>query len=297
MRVARPRSPSDRRSNADDDHRRPGARLRTQPPRPPLARRAARPAGSHGRRDGRRHGLCRRRRRLCWSRRGRSTDTMPATRSPCATPIPAASRSSSRSIRPILPSPTPSPSGKPRRAPSPSASCSCEASRRIRPIPASTASWPRRPKHSFPVNLLCWGRLDQVKQLAARNPNTTLVIDHLGLQQPFEPPPPAQPFADLPKLLALAAHDNVVDQDHRRLHALAPAVPLQGHLGPARAHLRRLRLRSLHVGHRLDARRRVAHLQGGRRGVPRHRPPFRQRSRGRLMGETLTKVYKWAPSR
>jgi L-fuconolactonase len=35
------------------------------------------------------------------------------------------------------------------------------------------------------------------------------VIDHLGLQQPFEPPPPAEPFADLPKLLALAAHDNV----------------------------------------------------------------------------------------
>jgi len=24
--------------------------------------------------------------------------------------------------------------------------------------------------------------------LAARNPNTRLVIDHLGLQQPFEPP-------------------------------------------------------------------------------------------------------------
>ncbi len=35
------------------------------------------------------------------------------------------------------------------------------------------------------------------------------MIDHLGLQQPFEPPPPPQPFADLPKLLALAAHDNV----------------------------------------------------------------------------------------
>jgi len=26
---------------------------------------------------------------------------------------------------------------------------------------------------------------------------------------PTRPPPPAQPFADLPKLLALAAHDNV----------------------------------------------------------------------------------------
>jgi len=65
-------------------------------------------------------------------------------------------------------------------------------------------------RHAMPVNLLCWGRLEQVGRLAARNPDTTLVIDHLGLQQPFEPPVPAEPFADLPKLLALAAHDNVV---------------------------------------------------------------------------------------
>jgi predicted TIM-barrel fold metal-dependent hydrolase len=64
-------------------------------------------------------------------------------------------------------------------------------------------------RHSLPVNLLAWGRLDQVRELAKRNPNTRLVIDHLGLQQPFEPPPPAQPWADLPKVLALAAHDNI----------------------------------------------------------------------------------------
>jgi predicted TIM-barrel fold metal-dependent hydrolase len=64
-------------------------------------------------------------------------------------------------------------------------------------------------RHAMPVNLLCWGRLEQTAGLAARNPNTRLVIDHLGLRQPFEPPPPTEPFADLPKLLALAAHDNV----------------------------------------------------------------------------------------
>jgi L-fuconolactonase len=64
-------------------------------------------------------------------------------------------------------------------------------------------------RHSLPVNLSCWGRLDQVKQMAARNPQTTLVIDHLGLQQPFEPPAPATPFGDLPNVLALAALPNV----------------------------------------------------------------------------------------
>jgi predicted TIM-barrel fold metal-dependent hydrolase len=64
-------------------------------------------------------------------------------------------------------------------------------------------------QHSLPVNVACTGRLDQAGQLAARNPNTRMVIDHLGLPQPHEPPPPAEPFADLPKLLAIAAHDNV----------------------------------------------------------------------------------------
>jgi len=64
-------------------------------------------------------------------------------------------------------------------------------------------------QHSLPVNVACTGRLDQARQLAARNPNTRMVIDHLGLPQPHEPPPPAEPFVDLPKLLAMAPHDNV----------------------------------------------------------------------------------------
>jgi hypothetical protein len=65
-------------------------------------------------------------------------------------------------------------------------------------------------RHSLPVNLLCWGRLEQAKALAARNPNTRLVIDHLGLQQPFEPPVPTDPFGELSTVLALAQHENVV---------------------------------------------------------------------------------------
>jgi L-fuconolactonase len=61
----------------------------------------------------------------------------------------------------------------------------------------------------LPVNVACTGRLEQAGQLAARNPNTRMVIDHLGLPQPHEPPAPAEPFADLAKLLALAHYDNV----------------------------------------------------------------------------------------
>jgi L-fuconolactonase len=64
-------------------------------------------------------------------------------------------------------------------------------------------------RHALPVNLMCTGRLAQAGQLAARHPDTQLVIDHLGLPQPFEPPAPAEPFADLPQLLALATYANV----------------------------------------------------------------------------------------
>jgi predicted TIM-barrel fold metal-dependent hydrolase len=64
-------------------------------------------------------------------------------------------------------------------------------------------------RHALPVNVLCWRRLEQVGRLAARNPDTAIVIDHVGLQQTFEPPPPEQPFADLDVLLTLAAHRNV----------------------------------------------------------------------------------------
>jgi L-fuconolactonase len=64
-------------------------------------------------------------------------------------------------------------------------------------------------RYGMPVNLLCWGRLPQAQQMAARNPDTMLVIDHIGLQQPFEPPAPANPFGDIANVLALASHPNV----------------------------------------------------------------------------------------
>jgi L-fuconolactonase len=64
-------------------------------------------------------------------------------------------------------------------------------------------------RHSLPVNLMCTGRLEQAARLAASNPGTRLVIDHLGQQQPHHPPAPAEPWIELPKLLALAAHPNI----------------------------------------------------------------------------------------
>ena len=61
----------------------------------------------------------------------------------------------------------------------------------------------------IPVNVMCSGKLPLFRELALRHPNTQLVVDHVGLVQPFKPPAPAEPFADLPNVVSLAACDNV----------------------------------------------------------------------------------------
>ena len=61
-----------------------------------------------------------------------------------------------------------------------------------------------------PVNVMASGKLDILRELASNNPDTVTVIDHVGLAQPFEPPAPPEPFADLDAVLSLAELDNVV---------------------------------------------------------------------------------------
>jgi predicted TIM-barrel fold metal-dependent hydrolase len=151
-------------------------------------------------------------------------------------------------------------------------------------------------RHALPVNLLCWGRLEQADLLAARNPNTVLVIDHLGLQQPFEPPPPARPFADLPKLLKLAAHDNVrvkISGACTLSHEPFPYKDLWGPLG---------RIFDAFGFDRCmwgtDWTRAVA-LLTYKQGVEAFRVTDRlsESDRIALMGETLKRLYKWAPAK
>ena len=64
-------------------------------------------------------------------------------------------------------------------------------------------------KYGLPVNVLCWGKLPLLGELARRNPETQVVLDHVGLRQPFEPPVPPEPFSDLANVIALAQYDNV----------------------------------------------------------------------------------------
>jgi L-fuconolactonase len=65
-------------------------------------------------------------------------------------------------------------------------------------------------RYDFPVNLSCAGNLEATTALIDRHPDTRFIIDHLGLLQPRTPPAPPQPWADLPKLLALAKRPNAV---------------------------------------------------------------------------------------
>ena len=65
-------------------------------------------------------------------------------------------------------------------------------------------------RHDFPVNMLCWGKLDAGMALVDRYPDTRFVIDHLGLLQPHTPPAPPEPWAVLPKVLDLAGRPNAV---------------------------------------------------------------------------------------
>ena len=151
-------------------------------------------------------------------------------------------------------------------------------------------------RHSLAVNLLCWGRLEQAGQLAARNPNTRLVIDHLGLQQPFEPPAPPQPFAELPKVLALAAHDNVTIKISGACTLSHEPFPYKDIWDP--------------LGRIFDAFgfgrcmwgtdwTRAVGLLTYEQGVEAFRVTDRlsDTDRAALMGGTLARVYNWSPSK
>ena len=64
--------------------------------------------------------------------------------------------------------------------------------------------------YDLPVNFLFWGRVDEGTQIIDRHPNVRFIVDHLALLQPRVPPAPAQPWADLPKVLDLAKRPNAV---------------------------------------------------------------------------------------
>lgn len=147
-------------------------------------------------------------------------------------------------------------------------------------------------RHGLPVNFLCWGRLEQGTELVKRNPDTVIVIDHLGLLQPNQPPPLAEPWADLPKLLALAAFPNVRVKISGACTLSREAFPYGDIWDPVLRIIDAFGLDRCMWGTDWT---RTSGMLTYEQGVA----PFRDTTRlsegdkAKLMGETLEKVYKW----
>ena len=151
-------------------------------------------------------------------------------------------------------------------------------------------------RHDLPVNLLAWGRLAQARQLAARHPSTRLVIDHLGLQQPYTPPPPKQPFAELPRVLELAKHDNVAIKISGACTLSHEAFPYRDIWDPLARIFDAFGFDRCLWG--TDWTRAVALLTYAQ-GVDAFRVTDRlsDAEREQLMGGTLERVYHWSPTK
>jgi predicted TIM-barrel fold metal-dependent hydrolase len=149
-------------------------------------------------------------------------------------------------------------------------------------------------ERGLPVNLLAWGRVDQVKGLAARNPDTQIVVDHLGLQQPYDPPPPDEPFAELPKVLALAEHPNVAIKITGAGTLSHEPFPYRDIWEPLGRIFDAFGLDRCLWG--TDWTRAVA-LLTYKEGVEAFRVTDRlsESDRAQLMGGTLARIYNWTP--
>jgi predicted TIM-barrel fold metal-dependent hydrolase len=151
-------------------------------------------------------------------------------------------------------------------------------------------------KCDLPVNLMARGRLDQVAELAKRHPDTTLVIDHLGLEQPMKPPAPQEPWVELPKLLALAPHKNIVVKISGACTLSHEPFPYKDIRKPVDQILNTFGLDRCMWG--TDWTRAV-NLLTFKQGVDAFRAKdwLSDSDRETLMGGSLSKIYGWAPRR
>ena len=151
-------------------------------------------------------------------------------------------------------------------------------------------------KNDLPVNLMARGRLEQVAELAKRNPNTTLVIDHLGLEQPFHPPAPKEPWHELPKLLALAPHKNIVVKISGACTLSHEPFPYKDIRKPVEQIINTFGLDRCMWG--TDWTRAV-NLLTYKQGVDAFRAKdwLSDSDRATLMGGSLSKIYGWAPKK
>ncbi len=147
----------------------------------------------------------------------------------------------------------------------------------------------------IPVNVLCWGNAPLLGRLAERNPDTQIVLDHLGLRQPFEPPPPENPFGDLPRVLSLADYDNVTIKITGACTLSHEPYPYPDIWGPLQRIFDAFGIDRCLWG--TDWTRAV-NLLTYAEGVDafRHASVLSGTERNALMGGNIARIYRWQPS-
>ena len=151
-------------------------------------------------------------------------------------------------------------------------------------------------KAGIPINVMCSGKLPLMAELARRNPNTSMIIDHVGLAQPFLPPAPPEPFGDLDNVIALAALDNVsikISGAGTLSHQSFPYPDIWEPLGKV---FKAFGFDRCMWG--TDWTRAVE-LLNYEQGVEAFRvtDQLSDAERATLMGGSLSKIYKWSPSK
>lgn len=146
----------------------------------------------------------------------------------------------------------------------------------------------------IPLNVMCSGNLGLFRELAERHPNTQLVIDHLGLDQPHAPPVPQNPFSDLDDVLSLAVLDNVAIKISGACTLSQQPFPFSDVWGPLGKIFEVFGFERCMWG--TDWTRAV-NLLTYREGVESFRitDALSDSERSMLMGGSLQKIYKWSP--
>jgi L-fuconolactonase len=148
---------------------------------------------------------------------------------------------------------------------------------------------------SMPVNLHIAGRLDQGIELIRRHPDTQIIVDHLGLMQPHEPPVPDKPWAELPQVLTLARQPNVAIKITGACTLSHQPFPYNDIWDPVCRVIDAFGIDRCMWG--TDWTRAIKFLSYAQ-GVDAFRVTNRisASDKAKLMGGTLTRVYGWSPA-
>ena len=150
-------------------------------------------------------------------------------------------------------------------------------------------------RYALPINLHIAGRLDQGTALIRRHPDTQVIVDHVGLVQPHDPPVPVEPWAELPQVLALAKLPNVAIKISGACTLSREPFPYKDIWDPLWRIFDAFGLDRCLWGTDWT---RATGLLTYQQGVEAFRVSDRLSAsdRAKLMGDSLSRVYKWAPS-